>query len=383
MSDLLRPIENLPDISFIDNMTLEKLLGEMINDYLIKYEELTGKKITLGKADPNRLILYACTLQIYQGYQFIDRTGKQNLLKYSYGDFLENLAALKGITRNQAQPAKVTVRFTLSEVRTSAIPIPEGTRVAAGEVYFEAREYNEISPGDTHMDIEMICTQDGEIGNGFIAGEITTLVDPIGYIESVENITVSAGGSEIETDENFAERIFLAPSSYSTAGPDEAYKYWAKTYNQDIADVEVTSPGASEIDIRIILQDGAIPDSTILQGLENFFKDKQIKPLTDLVTVSAPDIVEYSIEATYYINKSNTSNANTIQANVEEAVRNYIEWQNTRIGRDINPSELIRMMMAAGAKRVELTNPIFTAITNTSIAKLTSQTIAYGGIEDD
>ena len=383
MSDLLRPIENLPDISFIDNMTLEKLLGEMINDYLIKYEELTGKKITLGKADPNRLILYACALQIYQGYQFIDRTGKQNLLKYSYGDFLENLAALKGITRNQAQPAKVTVRFTLSEVRTSAIPIPEGTRVAAGEVYFEAREYNEISPGDTDIDIEMICTQDGEIGNGFIAGEITTLVDPIGYIESVENITVSAGGSEIETDENFAERIFLAPSSYSTAGPDEAYKYWAKTYHQDIADVEVTSPGASEIDIRIILQDGAIPDSTILQGLENFFKDKQIKPLTDLVTVSAPDIVEYSIEATYYINKSNTSNANTIQANVEEAVRNYIEWQNTRIGRDINPSELIRMMMAAGAKRVELTNPIFTAITNTSIAKLTSQTIAYGGIEDD
>lgn len=383
MSDILTPIDSLPDVSFIDDTTLEDVITEMINDFQTKHVELTGTNITLAKADPNRLILNACAIQIYQGFQYIDRAGKQDLLKYSYGTFLDNLGALKGVTRNTAKPASVKVRFTLSEARLSAIAIPSGTRVAAGQVYFESTEYNEIPAGDTTVDVLMKCTQDGKAGNDFLIGEITTLVDPIGYVFSIMNTTVSSGGSEIESDESYAERIFLAPSSYSTAGPDEAYEYWAKTFSQEIADVEVTSPSACAIDIRFILQNGELPNATAIEGLQDFFNDKKIRPLTDFVTVSAPDVVEYSISVTYYINKSDISKAAVIQTKVNEAVQSYIAWQNIKIGRDINPSELVKRMMAAGAKRVEVTTPVYTAITNISVASLTTQSIIYGGIEDD
>lgn len=383
MSEILSPIESLPDISFIDNLTLEDVLTEMITDYQTKYYEITGKNITLAQADPNRLILYSCALQIYQGLQYVDRAGKQNLLKYSYSEFLDNVGASKGVTRNPAKPATVMMRFTLSEIRTSATPIPVGTRVSAGNIYFESTEYHEIPAGIQSIDIEMTCTTEGEAGNDILVGEITTLVDPIGYVASVVNISKSSGGSEIESDKSYAERIFLAPSGYSVAGPEDAYTYWVKTYNQRIKDVVVTSPRPVEVDIRLILENGELPDSAFIAGVQEYIMNNKKRPLTDLVTIGAPDVAEYNIELTYYINKSDASKATTIQTQVNEAIRSYVEWQSSKIGRDINPDELRKRIITAGAKRIELISPEYIDIPETSIARLNTSSIRYGGIEND
>ena len=59
---------NFPDISFIDNATVEEVLTQMINDYQEKYKELTKKEVSLAQSDPYRLIMYACTIQIYQAW---------------------------------------------------------------------------------------------------------------------------------------------------------------------------------------------------------------------------------------------------------------------------------------------------------------------------
>jgi len=82
MSDYLENIDNLPDISFIDNKTLEDVQVLLINSFQEKYKTITGKKITLSRADPNRLILLSCAQVIYQGLQNIDKAGKMNFLKY-------------------------------------------------------------------------------------------------------------------------------------------------------------------------------------------------------------------------------------------------------------------------------------------------------------
>lgn len=61
--------DKFPDISFIKDAKVEEVLSRMINDYQDKYKEITGKEISLAKADPYRLIIYACALQIYQAMQ--------------------------------------------------------------------------------------------------------------------------------------------------------------------------------------------------------------------------------------------------------------------------------------------------------------------------
>ncbi|MFQ8778359.1 MAG: hypothetical protein ACLR78_14180 [Roseburia sp.] len=93
-------------------------MDEMIADFCAKYAEESGEEITLGKADPYRMILYAAALQIYQGMQYIDRAGKQSFLKYAYADFLDNLGALKGVERKSGDGSTAIERFSASEKKT-------------------------------------------------------------------------------------------------------------------------------------------------------------------------------------------------------------------------------------------------------------------------
>lgn len=374
----------IPEISFIDNLEISELTDQMIKDYQEKYKEITGKDVALGQADPYRMIIYACALQIYQAMQYADRAGKQNFLKYAYGDFLDNLGALRGISRLQAQPAATTMRFSIESELASAVSIPAGTRVTNGnEVYFSTDEYVEIAAGSTYVDVTATCTAAGTSGNGFRAGEINILVETLPYITSVQNTVETSGGSDIETDDSLAERIYISSSAYSVAGPEDAYVYWTKTVSADIADVKVSSPAPCEVDVRFILAGGELPGEALIQKVMETLTDDNVKPLTDLVTVSAPDVVSYDVDVTYYIGSSEKAAALSIQKAVEEAVEAYKTWQSAAIGRDVNPSYLISKIVAAGAKRVEINNPTHTVIGSTEIAQAGTVTVTYGGVEDD
>lgn len=377
-------IDNLPDISFIDNAQITEVINQMITDYQDKYRELTGQTVNLAPADPVRLVLYSCALQLYQIMQYVDSAGRLNLLKYSYGEYLDNLAALRGLKRQSATPATTTVRFEISEVLASVYSIPQGTRVTDGNnTVFATDEYAEIAIGDTTVDVPCTCIVAGVQGNGFGVGTFTTLVEALPFVSSVSNLTVTAGGSDEESDEAFAERIYLSSDSYSTAGPAAAYQYWAKAYNPGIGDVYVSSPAPCEVVVSVLMSDGSIPSAEIISGLEDYLSDSNIRPLTDQVTVSAPTQTTFNVTLTYYINSADAAKATQIQNDVTAAINSYIEWQTTKIGRDINQSELISRVMTAGAKRVVVTAPVYTQMTAGAVAKLGTKTITYGGLESD
>lgn len=385
MPDEMNAIKSLPDISFIDNKDIDQVRQEMVADYESFISEATGQTVTLERSSVHRMELYAAAAQIYQAMQYIDRQGKQSILKYSYSDFLDNLAIFKGVTRNLATPATTTLRFTLSAERDTATGIPQGTRVStAGAIYFATDVYAEIPAGSTTVDVPATCTVAGTDGNGFAAGELATIVDPIPYVASVTNTTATEGGAEIESDDDLAERVFLAPGAYSTAGPEDGYLYHAKAYSAAIGDVVATSnQAAGTVDIVFIMADGSTPGEEMIEGLEGYLQGKTIRPMTDLVRVAAPQEVTYTINLTYYINRSDSAKAVTIQAAVAQAVADYQTWQRA-IGRDINPSQLVRMIMDAGAKRVTVTAPTYTAVDATKVSALQGDAvISYGGLEDD
>lgn len=378
-------IQNTPDVSFIDNKTIDDVRGDMVADFEAFMTEASGSRVSLGRASVHRMILYSAAAQIYQAMQYIDRAGKQSLLKYSYSEFLDNLALLKGVTREPAKAATTTIRFTASATRTLATPIPAGTRISSsGSVYFQTTEYAEIPAGDLTVDVPAECTVTGKDGNGLAIGEVSTIVDPIPYITSATNLTATEGGADVEDDATLAERVYLAPGAYSTAGPEDGYLYHAKAYNAAIGDVVATSnQEAGQVDIVFIMADGSTPGSSMISGLQAYLSGKTIRPMTDKLTVSAPEEIAYNIELTYYINRSDSARAVAIQAAVAQAVEDYKAWQRT-IGRDINPSQLAAMVMEAGAKRVTVTAPTFAPVAATKVAALSgSASVTYGGLEDD
>lgn len=381
----MNAIKSLPDISFIDNKTIDQVRQEMVADYESFISEATGQTVSLERSSVHRMELYAAAAQIFQAMQYIDRQGKQSILKYSYSDFLDNLAAFKGVTRTPATAATTTVRFTLSAERDTATGIPQGTRVStAGSIYFATDVYAEIPAGSTTVDVPATCTVAGTDGNGLAIGELTTIVDPIPYVASVSNTTATEGGAEIESDADLAERVFLAPGAYSTAGPEDGYIYHAKAYSPAVGDVVATSDQeAGTVDIVFIMADGSTPREEMIEGMEGYMRSKDIRPMSDLVRIAAPEEVQYTINLTYYINRSDSAKAVTIQAAVAQAVEDYKTWQRA-IGRDVNPSQLTRMVMEAGAKRVTVTAPAYTVVGKTKVSALQgAAVVTYGGLEDD
>jgi phage-related baseplate assembly protein len=367
-----------PEISFVNTDT-----DRLVNALVKSYEKFTGR--TLYPADPvQKFILWIADI-IIQERILIDESAKQNVPRYAQGVYLDSLAEIfKDAYRLQPQAAATTFRFYLSTALPYQHLIPIGTRIAVdGNIVFETTEILYIDAGKQSGDVPAICQQVGEIGNGFVPGQITQLVDVFPYYDRVENITVSAGGAERETDSAFYERMRESMESFSTAGPSGAYIYHAKTASPLVADVAALSPTPGVADIRVLLRDGELPTEEVLQEVQAQLSADKVRPLCDFVQVSAPDAVPLNIDATYYIPKPSQNSAAVITADVEKAVQDYIRWQTEKMGRDINPSVFVSYLMKTGIKRVVVRQPEYTVVPESEVAALNQCNVSSGGVEDE
>ena len=370
-------LSDYPDINFVD-ADKETILTEIIS----LYTTTTGR--TLAQGDPIRLFLYAIATLIIQLINKINYTGKQNLLRYAVEEKLDHIGALVDVDRLAASAATTTIRITLSAARAVSTTIPAGTRITAGDkVFFATDSAVIILAGDTETTVSATCTVTGETGNGYLPGELQTIVDPVPFVASMINTTLSEGGSSQEDDDNFRESIHLAPEGFSSAGPDGAYQYFAKRTSALIVDVAVTTPEPGKVNIIPLLTGGNMPGEEILADVLESCNSRKVRPLTDNVSVLAPTVKNYDIQATYYIDVTNEIRAGTIQTEVTNAVADYVLWQKSKLGRDINPSELIKRVMVAGAKRIEIITPVFTAAAKTEVSIAQNISVTFGGFENE
>jgi phage-related baseplate assembly protein len=367
-----------PDINFVDTDATA-----LTNRLVASYEAFAGK--TLHPATPERLFIMWLASILLQDRALFNDAARQNLPRFARGEMLDSLGELyHGEGRLAAKAATTTIRFTLSTTQLSAVLVPQGTRVttADGTVTFATTKAAYIDIGSLYVDVPAACTVTGESGNGFVAGQISEPVDVFPFLESALNITTSEGGSDAESDEAFYERLRESEDAYSTAGSIGAYKYHARSANAGIADVAVTSPADGEVNVYILMQGGELPGSEVLEEVEAALSADDVRPLTDSVTVSAPSTVAYNIEFTYYV-PTDSPLAGSIEEAVLTAVNEYKTWQSAKMGRDINPSKLISLVMATGVKRVDLTAPVYAAVDETEVAALGTESVTNGGYEDE
>lgn len=371
-------LSNLNPISFAET-DAETVKTEIIK----KYEEVSGRTLALG--DPIRLFLLTIADVIIHQRELINFTGRMNLLAYAEGDYLDHLGALLDVGRIQSQPASVTLKFTISTSENGATVIPKGTRVTGGDekIYFAVDEDTTIPSGEMEGAVKATCTENGTKGNGFSIGTLNKLVDPLPFIAGVSNTTVSAGGNDEESDDSYRERIHEAPESFSDAGSLGAYEFFAKSANADIIDVNVSSPAAGEVQIVPLLSGGEIPEQEVLDDVLEVCNAEKVRPLTDKVTAKAPTTVSYDINASYYINTDDKSQSTSIQNAVTKAVSEYVLWQKSRLGRDIDPSKLYEMMVQAGAKKVTVTSPVIKTLQQTELAVAGKVTVNFLGGKDE
>ncbi|WP_298028687.1 baseplate J/gp47 family protein [uncultured Dysosmobacter sp.] len=355
-----------------------------------QYESITG--VTVQPGSPERQFIQWAAAVVLQERALANYAANQNLPSRAEGKDLDALAELfYAKERPGAKAATCTMRFTISEAQEFAVLIPGGTRVtdASRTLVWETVEDIYVNAGDTYADVEIRCQTEGTAGNGFVAGQINTIVDLFAYYISCANLTASDGGGDAATDEEFYELLRLSMDGYSCAGARGGYIYFAKQVDTKIADVIAASPTPGTVKLYVLMDDGTIATEETKKKVLEACSADDVRPLTDLVSVEDPEKVKYNVTLTYYIQKDETQSAEDLDAAVKAKVDEFTAWQSAKLGRDINPSRLISMLMQTGIKRVELTEPAFTSLKDGSgteapqVAELGTVTVQSGGYEDE
>lgn len=301
-----------------------------------KLEELLGREIQPAQVE--QLIL---NFVVYRELLLLNRFNagmRQMLFQYSTAPILDYVAGLVAIERLPAARAGCTARFTLVAGHGSML-IPEGTRISStdGTAIFRTVADMVVNPDILTVDVAVLADTAGKECNGYAAGAITKILDPLAFVSQVENINATGGGSDIESDEQLRQRIKLAPAQYSSAGSRDSYLFYAKSANALITDVSVISPIPGTVMIVPLTEADQTP-AQVIEDVYNACSPENRRPLTDSVMVVAPVRKDYTITVNVVLYEG--VDAKTAQADIIAILDAYATEQRAKLGLDITRSEI-------------------------------------------
>jgi phage-related baseplate assembly protein len=354
------PFIGLPEI-FFANVDVTALQTAVIDGFLSAWEADTGEKLLLLPSDRRYNFLSSATAWLLGAYAVLDASAKQNLIPYSQGGFLDNVAIFFNTKRLPAAPAVVNLDFTLSLISASAEVVPAGTQVASAGtgVVFATDADLTILPGEPNGVTSATCLTAGAVGNGL--ADITNLVNWTGsFVVSATNTEPSVGGSDTESDSELRLRLLDATDSYSPAGPKGRYKFYAESVSSAIGDVSVMGPedglAPGNVKVTVLLQDGTFPNEAFLDTVYDALNTDEIRDMCAYLTVTQPTGVAYSVAVRYWADQA-AINVPAIQTNVTNNVNAWITGNKLALGGAIIPSTLSAAVMAGGASSCIVDSP--------------------------
>ena len=345
------------------------------------YEELSGE--TLKPSSAIYMILSATAyvvLVITKSFNF----AYQNMwLKTCDEDTAELYGDEKDLTRDEAEASRMTVKFTRVSNLENEQSIPMGSRVAYNDYTFQTVATYKFGIGNNTVECEVECTLEGSETNGIEAGKTLTIIDSIPHVNEVKNISISSGGSDQESLENFKEKIRKFPESYSCAGTRGAYDYFTRKADSSISDVYITNKSAGVTEIFILLKGGIIPSDEMVSKVKNYVSQDDIRAFNDLIEVSKPTEHEYTVDFDFYIPRTKETSSISIQNAITEAITSYTEELANSLGGSINPDAIRTIAVNQGAKRTILREPSYTQLEKKFVPKCVNINCNFLDLEDD
>lgn len=361
----------------------------IVSSLISNYESLTGR--VLQPAQVETVLFNSIAYRLSLALTAVNETANKCLVHFADGIALEALGELVGVTRLLAAPALCTLRFNLVAGH-GALLMDSGLRVQStdGQAVFITTEEKNIATDDTYVDIQAECTLDGIIGNGYVAGIISVILDPRPYVSDAANLDTTNAGNDDETDDDLRARIILAPSRFSVAGPKGAYIFFAKSAAPSIVDVAVTIghdpitdaiiPG--QVDIFPLLFGNATPGTEITDAIYAACNDDKVRPLTDTVVVKSPVQVDYtmSVELTLLPDAISSDKIAEVTAKLEA----YRDIRKNKLGIDVVMSQILGLAMVDKVYSAAVTSPSADIVVGeSSFTNCTGITVTVVGTHDE
>lgn len=328
-------------------------VNEIVADMVAFYAAQTGRDI--HPADPEMLVINMCAYREFVLRNANNDACLQNLLRFSRYPYIDYIAELFNVTRLPAASATCTMEFTIITGHGSFI-IPQGTRVSTsdGNSVFTTDADIVVAIGTDIYTVFATAQDGGATDNGYAPGTVITLIDVLPSVTTVTNLDTTAGGSDEETDDQLRDRIKLAPSTFSVAGPRDAYKFFAFSAHPTIEDVAVTNPVPGVVNIYVLSSAGVPTPAPILSAVNDLCSGERVRPICDTVQVLSPTFVPYNIEVEAIL--YNDANQPLVETSAND-VLNQFPIDNKKLGRDIIRNKIISLLGIEGIYDINLIQP--------------------------
>lgn len=320
------------------------LVQQMVNYYGLKYEVGETKVTDFNEGSEIRNLLEAVAVDHYIILEDQNENGKIAFIDTATGEWLDKhgLNPFIKIERDTGQEATGMVTFTLDDVSSEDIVIPEATILINDDGLEYATDSECIIPvGETESDCFATCLTVGEDGNCG-SNSITVIDDD--YIDvdglSVSNNDAFAGGTDYEEDEEYRERLL----SYVRKNDFGSLPYYIELGNnvEGVHDVLLVD---NNVYTKKILVNGDVkptPNDVLVDVLTEFTKTEKIV-VTHRFTVDVPTyvIVNLTVDLDVAVELDETMLTQVINAYFDGGTTDFImEFEGLNIGQSVTKSEL-------------------------------------------
>ncbi|EFG1984262.1 TPA: baseplate assembly protein [Escherichia coli] len=163
----------------------------------------------------------------------------------------------------------------------------------------------------------------------------------------------------MEEDDAFRERIQLSWSQLNTAGARNAYRFHARSADENVLDADAYGPEehgrAGEVDVYVLSREGnGTASEALLDTVSARLNADEIRPLTDFVTVKSAIINDYTVTAELEI--PDGPDAGEVLENAKNTLMSYTRLAN-RINGMVPLSAIYAALQQSGVARVILSSP--------------------------
>ena len=201
----------------------------------------------------------------------------------------------------------------------------------------------------------------------FLASARGADLDQIGAGFNVSRLVINPGDPDAvppvdpvyEDDDAFRERIQLSWAQLNTAGASNAYRFHAKSADNDVLDADAYGPEThnrpGEVDVYVLSRTGngeASPGLT--EKVMSELSADEVRPLTDYVSVKSATIVSYAVTAELDI--PDGPDAQTVLEHAISTLTSYTLLSH-RINGLVPLSAIYAALQQPGVSRVRLISP--------------------------
>lgn len=238
-------------------------------------------------------VLAGEVFNVYSSFEWLKR---QMFASTASGEYLDYIAAERGITRREATKASGSLTFYVEEFSSTPILIPQGTVVATtgkNPVRIYTAE-DAVIPDNTgsvtvHAEVETA----GFSGNILVRSELLPINVPQ-EISRIANLSRFTGGADAESDASLRERIKESYVCVPNCVNKAYYQKLAESVEGvDKAGVVTYARGAGTINIYVSAFDGDVDPETLDEVAEAVSREREIN-----LDVRVVDAVSLSYDMT-------------------------------------------------------------------------------------